>query len=157
MAWTKIPAEHHPLFLSALPRDPRVSTVLMFGGIAAKTNGQMFAGLFARSALVKLSPADLPEALALDGAEPFDPMGTGRVMHNTVLLPESVMESPEELREWIARAFAHVRTLPPKTKGVTKKKPAPKKPRATTTKKKPAPTPKTKLAAKATKKAAPRR
>lgn len=54
MAWVKIPKENHPLFHAALPRDPRVSTVNMFGGVAAKANGQTFAGLFARGAVVKL-------------------------------------------------------------------------------------------------------
>ena len=42
MAWVKIPQENHPLFRDCLPRDPRVSTVNMFGGVAAKVNGQMF-------------------------------------------------------------------------------------------------------------------
>jgi len=37
----------------------------------------MFGGLFAHSAIVKLSPADQETALALDGAQFFDPMGNG--------------------------------------------------------------------------------
>ena len=40
MAWVKIPQEHHPLFHACLPRDQEVSTVNMFGGVAAKVNGQ---------------------------------------------------------------------------------------------------------------------
>ena len=116
MAWIKIPAEHHPLFHAALPKDPRVSTLLMFGGLAAKVNGQMFAGLFARSALVKLSADDQARALALDGAGPFDPMGNGRIMRDTVMLPDSIMEEPEELRAWLRRGFDYVLTLPPKAK-----------------------------------------
>ncbi len=58
MVWIKVPEGHHPLFMAALPKDPRVTTVRMFGGIAAMANGNMFSGLFARSALVKLSEAD---------------------------------------------------------------------------------------------------
>lgn len=116
MAWTKIPAEHHPLFLEALPRDPSVATIKMFGGLAALVNGHMFGGLFGRSALVKLGEKDYGPALALDGAEKFDPMGTGRIMSNTVLLPESVMEEPAELRAWLGKALAYVKTLPPKKK-----------------------------------------
>ena len=61
MAWIKIPPEHHPLFRSSLPTDKRISTVNMFGGVAAKVKGRMFAGLFARTAIVKLSPADQKE------------------------------------------------------------------------------------------------
>ena len=112
MAWIKIPAEHHPLFRAALP--PGATTKNMFGGIAAFVNDNMFGGLFARSAIVKLSAADQRAALALDGAAPFDPMGNGRIMRDTVLLPDSVMDEPGELRAWLARAYAYVSTLPPK-------------------------------------------
>jgi TfoX/Sxy family transcriptional regulator of competence genes len=128
MAWVKIPKENHPLFLDCLPRDPRVSTVNMFGGVAAKVNGQMFAGLFARSAIVKLSAEDQKAALALDGAALFDPMGNGRVMHDTVLLPEAVMDEPGELRAWLRKALAHTSTLPKKQ--ARKPAPAAKKPAA---------------------------
>jgi len=114
MAWVKIPAEHHPLFLAALPKDRRVSTIQMFGGIAAKANGYMFGGLFARSAIVRLSDADQRTALALDGAAPFDPMGNGRVMKDTIALPEAVMDDPAQLRDWLARALEFTTTLPPK-------------------------------------------
>jgi TfoX/Sxy family transcriptional regulator of competence genes len=116
MAWVKIPKENHPLFRACLPRDPRVSTVNMFGGVAAKVNGQMFAGLFARGAVVKLSEPDQQAALAIDGATMFDPMGNGRVMRDTVFLPESVMVEPDELRAWIRKALDHTSALPAKTK-----------------------------------------
>jgi TfoX/Sxy family transcriptional regulator of competence genes len=116
MAWVKIPKENHPLFHASLPRDPRVSTVNMFGGVAAKVNGQMFAGLFGLGALVKLSPRDQRAALAIDGAAPFDPMGNGRVMRDTVLLPESVMDDPAELRGWLRKALDYTSTLPAKGK-----------------------------------------
>jgi TfoX/Sxy family transcriptional regulator of competence genes len=116
MAWVKIPAEHHPVFLAALPQDRRISTIQMFGGIAARANGYMFGGLFARSAIVRLSASDQRAALALDGAAPFDPMSNGRVMKDTIALPESVMEDPAELSDWLARAFAFTTTLPLKKK-----------------------------------------
>ena len=114
MAWVKIPKENHPLFRDCLPRDPRVSTVNMFGGVAAKVNGQMFAGLFARGAIAKLSEPDQRAALAIDGASMFDPMGTGRIMRDTVFLPESVLEEREELRAWLRKAFAYTAALPAK-------------------------------------------
>jgi TfoX/Sxy family transcriptional regulator of competence genes len=112
MAWIKTPAEHHPIFRGCLPRG--VTTKTMFGSVCAFVNDNMFGGLFARSIMVKLSDADRREALALDGAEPFDPMGNGRVMTNAVLLPESVMDDRDEMRAWLARAYEHVKTLPPK-------------------------------------------
>ena len=89
----------------------------MFGGVAAaKVNGQMFAGLFARGAVVKLSEPDQQAALAIDGATMFDPMGNGRVMRDTVFLPESVMVEPDELRAWIRKALDFTASLPAKTK-----------------------------------------
>jgi TfoX/Sxy family transcriptional regulator of competence genes len=144
MVWVKIPAEHHPIFRDAVPRDPRVTLVHMFGGIAALVNGNMFGGLFARSVVVKLSAADQERAEALDGTEPFDPMGNGRVMKDALLLPESVMDEPAELRGWLARALAYTATLPAKKKGT--KKPAPAK---ATAKAKPKAKPKAKAKAKA--------
>jgi TfoX/Sxy family transcriptional regulator of competence genes len=127
MAWVKIPKENHPLFLDCLPRDPRISTINMFGGIAAKVNGQMFGGLFARSAIVKLSAADQRAALALDGAERFDPMGNKRIMNDTILLPESVMDDPADLRTWLRKAFVHISSLPAKKNPGAKKMTAAKK------------------------------
>jgi TfoX/Sxy family transcriptional regulator of competence genes len=139
MAWVRIPKENHPLFHACLPRDPRVSTVNMFGGVAAKANGQMFAGLFGRGAIVKLSASDQKAALALDGAEMFDPMGNGRVMRDTVLLPESVMEEPEELRAWLRKALDYTASLPAKSKGKARGSSAKPTPRAPAPKKKAAP------------------
>ena len=119
MAWVKIPADHHSLFLAAVPKDPRVTTLKMFGGIAAKVNGQMFAGLFAKSFIVKLSDGDRDEAMQLDGAEPFDPMGNGRITSNTILMPEETFGDAAELRSWLRRALDYTLTLP--VKAVTPK------------------------------------
>jgi hypothetical protein len=114
MAWVKVPPENHPIFRAALPKDPRVETLQMFGGVAAKVNGHLFAGLFGRSTMVWLAEPDRAAALALEGASYFDPMGNGRVRSDKVMLPESVMGDPAELRIWIARAFKAASALPKK-------------------------------------------
>jgi hypothetical protein len=114
MAWVKVPPEHHPLFHAALPKDRRVETMKMFGGVAAKVNGHIFAGLFGRSVMLLLPEAERAEALALEGAGPFDPMGNGRVMSEKVMLPEAMMDEADELRGWIQRAFVAAAKLPPK-------------------------------------------
>jgi TfoX/Sxy family transcriptional regulator of competence genes len=125
MAWVKVPPEHHPLFLAALPKDKRVQTMPMFGGVAAKVNGHIFGGLFGRSAIVRVSDADRAKVLALDGAQVFDPMGNGKGSKTSLQLPESMMDEPDELRAWLRRAFDHAVTLPPKKpKPAAKKKPA---------------------------------
>jgi hypothetical protein len=115
MAWVKVPPEHHPIFRDALPKDSRVTTLQMFGGVAAKVKGHIFAGLFGRSTMVWLPEPLREEALALEGAEPFDPMGNGR-RTDKVMLPERFMEEPEDLRHWLKRAFEAAAALPPKVK-----------------------------------------
>ena len=60
MAWVKVPADNHPLFHAALPNDRRVSTVRLFGSIAGLVNGNMFCGLFGRSAIAKLGERTTP-------------------------------------------------------------------------------------------------
>lgn len=122
MAWVKVPAEHHPIFRAALPNDPRVETMQMFGGVAARVNGNVFAGLFGRSTMLALEGAAREEALALEGAGPFDPMGNGRAVSGKIMLPESIMEEPDELRRWISRAFADALKLPKKTKAAPAKR-----------------------------------
>src|SRR3954463_5610433 len=115
MAWVKVPPENRPVFQAALPDDPRVETLEMFGGIAAKVNGNVFAGLFGRSTMVWLPEAERAAALSLEGAAPFDPMGNGRARSDKIMLPETLMEDPAELRRWIARAFQGAAALPAKT------------------------------------------
>lgn len=135
MAWVKIPAEHHPLFRAALPKDPRIQTLQMFGGVAGKVNGKMFGGLFGRSVVVRLSEADRAEALALDGAEPFDPMGHGP-SKDMVLLPEDLLHDEEALRAWLVRAIRSTATMAaspakrPAAKQAAAKRPAAKQPAA---------------------------
>jgi hypothetical protein len=138
MAWIKVPPENHPVFRAALPDDPRVETLQMFGGVAAKVNGHLFAGLFARSTMVFLNESDRAAALALDGAALFDPMGDGRMRSDKVMLPEAMMGKPAELRRWIKRAFEAASLLPPKkATGKAPTRESAKKPAATA--KKPAP------------------
>ncbi len=134
MAWVKVPAEHHPLYRAALPKDSRVETLPMFGGLASKVNGNFFAGLFGRSVIVWLPENERAQALALEGAEWFDPMGDGRARSDKVMLPEAMMDEADELRAWVARAFKSAAALPLKVKAPAKKpaakKPAAKKPAA---------------------------
>jgi hypothetical protein len=114
MAWIKVPPEHHPIFQAALPRDARVETQAMFGGLAAKVNGHLFAGLFGRSVMLQLPEPQRTAALALPGAGPFDPMGDGRARSTKVMLPERMMRDRAELARWIAKAFTAAAALPPK-------------------------------------------
>jgi hypothetical protein len=130
MPWVKVPPENHPIFLAALPKDPRIETMKMFGGVAAKVNGNLFAGLFGLSTMIWLPEEERAEALALKGAAPFDPMGDGR-RSDKVMLPQSFMANPAELRRWVGRAFKSASALPAKTKAAPRKATkAPRKARA---------------------------
>jgi TfoX/Sxy family transcriptional regulator of competence genes len=133
MAWTKIPPENHPLFRAALPADRRIETLQMFGGVAAKVNGNLFGGTFGRSVMLLLSEKDRAEALELDGAAPFDPMGNGAMRSDKIQMPESIMDDPAELKSWVKRSFEFALTLPKKAKKSAKAgaaaKPAKRTPR----------------------------
>ena len=94
----------------------------MFGGLCGMINGNMFGGTFGRSAIARLGPADLAEALKLDGAELFDPMGRGTAMRDMVFFPETIMDEPEELRAWLGKALAYSVTLPVKKKSGEKRR-----------------------------------
>jgi TfoX/Sxy family transcriptional regulator of competence genes len=133
MAWVKVPAEHHPIFHAALPQDPRIETLKMFGGVAAKVNGNVFAGLFGRSTMIWLPEPERARALALKGAAPFDPMGNGQARSDKIMLPESMMNKPAELRRWLTRAFEGAAELPAKASKPAAKK-ATKKAKRTTSK-----------------------
>ena len=128
MAWTKTPPAHHGIFRAALPADPRIQTLAMFGGLAAKVNGNFFGGAFGRSVMLYLSDDHRTEALALEGAGPFDPMGNGSKISDKVQMPESIMDDDAELRLWVRRAYEHAAALPRKAvKKKAAKKAAPKK------------------------------
>jgi hypothetical protein len=133
MAWVKVPPENHPLFHAALPKDPRVETLKMFGGVAAKVNGNFFAGLFGRSTMVWLPESERPRALALEGAALFDPMGDGRVRSDKVMLPERFMKQPAALARWLTRSFEAAAALPPRGAKEPAKKPVPKAKKPTKT------------------------
>jgi TfoX N-terminal domain len=138
MAWIKVPPEHHPIFRAALPADRRVITMPMFGGVVAKVHGHIFAGLFGRSVMLWLPEPARREALALDGAGPFDPMGDGRARSEKIMLPEDMMDDEPALAAWIGRAFAAAAALPPKAAKSKTGKTVPAKPAAAATKAKPA-------------------
>jgi hypothetical protein len=136
MAWVKVPPENHAPFVAALPTDPRVELVKMFGGLAAKVNGHIFAGLFGLSAIVDLDEPTKAQALALPGADYFDPMGDGRRRSDKVMLPVAFMRDPAKLRAWFAKAHAYVTSLP--EKGAKTSAARRSGPKAAATKKEPA-------------------
>lgn len=111
-------------FDKALESIPEATPRKMFGYPAAFINGQLFAGLFGESMMLRLN-ADDRAKIEKKGARPFEPM-PGRVMKEYVVVPESILESPRQLNTWLGKALAYARSLPPKT-------PKPRKPRTAKT------------------------
>ena len=81
----------------------------MFGFDATFVNGQMFAGLFEASMMLRLAESDRAKL----GAPAFEPM-PGRPMKEYVRLPESIVVDRTALRRWVKRGFEFAAALPPK-------------------------------------------
>ncbi len=114
------PKELVERFEKAIRSIPEAEPRKMFGYPAVFINGQMFAGLFGDTMMLRLSPEDR-ELIAKRGGKPFEPM-PGRVMREYVTVPETILKSPRQLDAWLGKALEFARSLPPKL-------PKPRKPR----------------------------
>jgi TfoX/Sxy family transcriptional regulator of competence genes len=103
--WQAPDPELVAFFESALPVRG-VERRKMFGCPCAFVNGNMAAGVHEHRLFARL-PAEA-------AAHPFTPMG--RASKTYAALEHALDEDPALLRDWIARALAHARTLPPKKK-----------------------------------------
>lgn len=104
--------EDKAFFRSIVPEDPAVEVKPMFGNLGAFVHGNMFAGLFGPTVGVRLAEGDRAELEAIDGSGPFGP--PERPMGGYVGLPASSADDPSEAKTWVAKAHAHVASLPPK-------------------------------------------
>lgn len=91
----------------------------MFGYPAAFIGGNLTAGLYQESVMMRLPEAEREERIA-DGWSLFEPM-PGRPMREYVAMPPEVAADVDAMRRWIERAAAHVRTLPSKAPKSPKK------------------------------------
>ena len=88
----------------------------MFGRPAAFVGGRMFASLHRESMVVRLAPTELAAFLALPGAGPFEPM-PGRPMTRYAVVPGLILMDEPLLPDWLGRALAFTRGLPPRSDG----------------------------------------
>ena len=112
-AWKKTPPELVSTFDKAVPVSPSVTRRPMFGYASAFVNGNMFAGTFRDSIVVRLAETDRAALLKLKGAAPFQPMG--HPMKEYVVVPASIVAKPKELSAWIERGHRYGLTLPAKS------------------------------------------
>jgi hypothetical protein len=111
--FSKSPPELVARFDTVAADYPEVPRRLSFGYPCLFVGGNMVTGLHGRGWFVRLGDAALAEALALEGAGPFEVM-PGRPMQGYALLPPAVIEDDTAVRNWVDRAIEHGATLPPK-------------------------------------------
>jgi TfoX/Sxy family transcriptional regulator of competence genes len=97
---------------SILSQEEGFSERRMFGGVCFMIHGNMCAGTWKGSLIVRLDRDDHDETLAQPHAKAFDV--TGRVMRGWAMVAPPAIESDEGLEEWVYRAADYVRTLQPK-------------------------------------------
>jgi TfoX/Sxy family transcriptional regulator of competence genes len=112
--------EDKQFFLDLVPEDPAVEVKPMFGNLGAFVHGNMFAGLYGPSIGVKLSDADMRELAGIDDSGPYGQ--DERPMGGYLSLPAAWRAQPELAAGWLARALAHVATMPPKVKKPARKR-----------------------------------
>jgi len=110
----KSPPELVARFDAVAAGYPEIQRRLAFGYPCLFVGGNMVTGLHGDRWFVRLGGADLAEALALDGAAPFEVM-PGRPMTGYALLPTAVVADDPAVRYWLDRAIEFGGTLPPKT------------------------------------------
>ena len=126
--WRRAPDALIQQFGRAVEGLPGVESRKMFGYPAVFVNGNMFAGLFHDSMILRLNAEDRD---TFPGAAPFEPM-PGRPMREYVVAPASVLDSMTLLHTWLERARSFAASLPPKqsarkaTKAATARKAKPK-------------------------------
>jgi TfoX/Sxy family transcriptional regulator of competence genes len=110
--WRKAPADQVERFHEAVAGIEGIEVRKMFGYPAAFIGGNLTAGLHQESVMVRLPEGERQDRLA-DGWSSFEPM-PGRPMREYLALPPEVAGDVAAMRQWIERAAAYVRTLPPK-------------------------------------------
>jgi TfoX/Sxy family transcriptional regulator of competence genes len=98
--------------ISGLEFDQPVAYRPMFGCPAYFTSGNLFAGVWQETLMLRLG-ADDRAAIAARGGRPFEPI-PGRKMKEYVALPPDVVADPELTRTWLLRAAAYAASLPPR-------------------------------------------
>lgn len=103
-AFRKASAELTARFDANLPKKPGVERRQMFGYANAFVNGNMFAGLFEDSLVVRV-----PEEAA---AHPFTVMG--KTMREYAAIDGAMDLSPAAFAKWMQRGYGYAAKLPPK-------------------------------------------
>lgn len=107
--------------VAGLEFDRPVDYRPMFGCPAYFTGGNLFAGVWQETVMLRLDEEGRAQVEAA-GGRPFEPV-PGRPMKEYVALPPSLVADRDAAREWVRKAAAYAASLPPKEKKPRKKKP----------------------------------
>ena len=118
--WKKSPADLVERFAAGVAGIEGLEARKMFGYPAGFIGGNMVTGLHQESWIVRL-PDEVRSELLDAGWATFEPMA-GRPMTGFLVLPSEVAADPDAAREWVERAAAHVRTMPPKVPTASKRR-----------------------------------
>lgn len=88
----------------------------MFGGICHLLNGNMFCGVYKDFLILRLGEQKATDALEFPHVKAFDI--TGRPMKGWVMVDERGFAGEKELKEWLEKAKAFVKTLDSKSTAV---------------------------------------
>jgi len=88
----------------------------MFGGIGFMLNGNLLVGASKRGLLVRVGKDRQSEALAKPGTRQMEMRG--RPMDGYIYVDPPI--ALDAVRGWVDMAIAFVRTLPPKTKAISR-------------------------------------
>jgi hypothetical protein len=112
-AFTKSPPELIERFRAMTDALPDVERRQMFGYPALFVGGNLVSGLFQAGWFVRLPKADQDSLLSIPGSGRFEPM-PGRAMSGYVVMAPSIVGQDAALQDWLDRAIAFGRSLPPK-------------------------------------------
>ena len=106
----------------AVAPPPPAERRKMFGMPCAFVNGNMCAGVYGNTMMLRLSDADRAKLQKLDGGGPFE--AQGRTMREYGAITAPLLDDRAKVRTWVKRAMTHTASLP------AKKPKTPAKPRA---------------------------
>ena len=98
----------------------------VFGGVCFMINGNMCAGTWKGSLIVRLDKSEHEETLAQPHAMPANI--TGRVMKGWALIEPAGIESDRDLKTWLRRAADFAESLPVKRRPLSSSAPRARKP-----------------------------
>jgi TfoX/Sxy family transcriptional regulator of competence genes len=95
-----------------LALEPDVVEKKMFGGLAFMVRGHMCCGVNGGDLMLRVGSDTHHQLLAEPHARPMD--FTGRPMKGMLYVGAPGTATEVDLRQWVERGVAHVRSLPPK-------------------------------------------